>query len=180
MRGAAAKKKKKTAANPKANSASCAPMAASSADWVLSLPPEILTLVLENIDAQDHRTMNALGRTNKAFYALMMPRLYGRVVLHAQYHIHIAKLIRTLEPLLTIAQKKQLMKEGKYKGQQEDGYPLVPDEDAKPICADHVRQLVVGCVDPGRKHESIVHRYLEEAFRTLESLEIINTWVLNA
>ncbi|KAK7926455.1 hypothetical protein PG985_003453 [Apiospora marii] len=156
------------------------PSAASSADRISSLPPEIVTMVLGNIDAQDHRTMNALGRTNKAFYTLMMPRLYGRVVLHAQYHIHIAKLIRTLEPLLTITQKKQLMKEGTYKGQQENGYRPGPDEDAKPICADHVRQLIVGWVDPGRNHKFIVLRYLEEAVRTLQNLEIINTWVMNA
>ncbi|KAK8060988.1 hypothetical protein PG996_010918 [Apiospora saccharicola] len=177
-----ATKKKKTTAKPKANnSTACAPSTPSfPVDRISSLPPEIFTMVLGNIDAHDQRTMNALGRTNKAFYALMMPRLYGRVVLHAQYHAHIAKLIRTLEPLLTIAQKKQLMKEGKYKGQQENGYPAVLDEDAKPICAEHVRQLVMGWVDPGRKHLPMVHRYLEEALKTLENLEVINTWVMNA
>ncbi|KAK8129124.1 hypothetical protein PG984_010232 [Apiospora sp. TS-2023a] len=172
----------KTAAKPKANnSTACAPSTPSPpVDRISSLPPEIFTMVLGNIDAHDHRTMNALGRTNKAFYALMMPRLYGRVVLHAQYHAHIAKLIRTLEPLLTIAQKKQLMREGKYKGQQENGYPAVFDEDAKPICAKHVRQLVMGLVEPGRKHLPMVHRYLEEALKTLDNLEVINTWVINA
>lgn len=172
--------KKKTANKPRANNKACVASACSYVDRISSLPPELLTMVLGNMDARDQRTINALGRTNKAFYAIMMPRLYGRVVLHAQYHIHIAKLIRTLEPLLTVAQKKQLMKEGKYKGQQEGGYPAVLNEDAKLICAEHVRQLVVGQVNPGRKHKFIVDRYLEEAFKTFENLEIINTWVMNA
>ncbi|KAK8052603.1 hypothetical protein PG993_003988 [Apiospora rasikravindrae] len=68
---------------------------------ISSLPPETLTMVLGNIE--DRRITSAPGWANKAFYAIMMPRL----------------LIRTLEPLLMITQKSQLMKERKYKGQQQ-------------------------------------------------------------
>lgn len=105
-----------------------------------------------------------------------MPRLYERIVVAAVYHAHIPKLIRTLEPHLTIAQKKQLKKEGKYKGQQER-YPSGLDEKAKPTCASYVRQLIVGRADPGRKHKYIVERYLEEAIKNMRNLEIVETMV---
>ncbi|KAK7996351.1 hypothetical protein PG989_004391 [Apiospora arundinis] len=164
---------KKNPAKPKTKSG----QPASPVNRVSSLPPEILAMILNNVDHKP--TMSALGRTSKAFYSIMMPRLYGRVVLHAQYHAHIPKLIRTLEPLLTIAQKKQLMNEGKYKGQKES-YPTGLDENTKPSYAGHVRQLVIGSTDPGRKHKFIVDRYIEEAFKTLENIEIIDTWAMNA
>ncbi|KAL6406684.1 RNI-like protein [Ilyonectria robusta] len=73
--------------------------------------------------------------------------------------------------------KKQLKKDGKYKGQQER-YPSHLDENLKPACADYVRQIVVGVSDPGRKHQYIVHRYLDEAFKNLSNLEIVETRVL--
>jgi hypothetical protein len=107
----------------------------------------------------------------------MMPQLYGRVAVAAMFHAHIAKLIRTLEPHLTIAQKKQLKKEGKYKGQQ-DRYRTGLDEHAKPICAAYVRQIVVGVADPGKKHKYIVDRYVEEAFKNFDNLETIETRVM--
>jgi hypothetical protein len=50
----------------------------------------------------------------------MMPLLYNRIAVAAMFHAYIPKLIRALEPHLSIAQKRQLMKEGKYKGQQKD------------------------------------------------------------
>jgi hypothetical protein len=120
--------------------------------------------------------MSSLGRTCKSLYTHMMPRLYGRVAVAAMFHAHIAKLIRTLEPHLTIAQKKQLKKEGQYRGQQER-YPSGLDEKVKPICATYVRQLVVGVADPGRKHKYIVDRYVEEALKNMSELEIIETHV---
>jgi hypothetical protein len=70
-----------------------------------------------------------------------------------------------------------LKKEGKYKGQQER-YPDGLDENAKPICATHVRQIIVGVVDPGKKHRYIVDRYIEEAFKNMDNLEIVETRVL--
>lgn len=107
----------------------------------------------------------------------MMPRLYDRIAVAAMFHAHIPKLIRTLEPHLTIAQKKQLKKEGKYKGQQER-YPTGLNESAKPICATYVRQMIVGAADPGKKHRYIVDRYVEEAFKNMNNLEIVETRIL--
>ncbi|KAH8674452.1 hypothetical protein BGZ60DRAFT_373021 [Tricladium varicosporioides] len=144
-------------------------------DKLSSLPPEILQLTLNNI--KDPSTISALGRTCKSLYSIMMPRLYGCIAVAAMFHAHIPKLIRTLEPHLTIAQKKQLKKEGKYKGQQER-YSSRLDEKAKPICATYVRQMIVGVADPGRKHRYIVDRYIEEAFKNMDNLEIVETRVL--
>ncbi|KAF4465876.1 RNI [Fusarium albosuccineum] len=144
-------------------------------DKLSSLPPEVLNMVLQNI--KHPPTLAKLGRTCKRYYALAMPQLYKRIAVAAMFHAHIPKLIRTLEPVLTIAQKKQLKKEGKYKGQQERFSSLL-DEHAKPICADYVRNIVVGVCDPGRKHQYITDRYVEEAFKNPNNLEIIETSVL--
>ncbi|KAK8855118.1 hypothetical protein PGQ11_011030 [Apiospora arundinis] len=163
---------------PKAKAVPLIPAASYPADDCLtSLPPELLNLVLGNINKGDRPTLSALARTSKALYSMITPRLYARVAVHASYHAHIAKLIRTLEPLLTIAQKRQLKKEGKYKGQQER-YPTTLDPNFKPICTQYVGQLIVGRVDPGRKHRYIVDRYVEEAFKNLDNLAIVETRVL--
>lgn len=74
----------------------------------------------------DQRTMSALGRTSKAFYSIVMPRLYRRVAIEdmlmfegdgefpgataAEPH----GLIRLLDPHLTNAQRRKLMREGQY------------------------------------------------------------------
>lgn len=86
------------------------------------------------------------------------------------YHAHIAKLIRTLEPHLTIQQRKQLKKEGTYRGQKEL-YPSNIRPDKKPASAGFVRQLVIGSIQPGRKHEDIVHRYVEEALKNMNNVQ---------
>ncbi|KAF7558270.1 hypothetical protein G7Z17_g49 [Cylindrodendrum hubeiense] len=151
------------------------PLASPANGTLSSLPPEILNMILNNI--KDPSSMGKLGRTCKGYHAFMMPRLHKRLSVAAMFHAHIAKLIRALEPHLTISQKKQLRREGKYKGQQER-YSSKLDPFAKPVCANYVRQIVVGVVDPGRKHEGIVHRYIDEAFRNMDNLEIIETRVL--
>jgi len=107
----------------------------------------------------------------------MMPLLHKRIAVAAMFHAHIPKLIRALEPHLTIAQKKQLKKEGTYKGQQER-YASHLDVNAKPACASYVRQIVAGVANPGRKHEYIVHRYLEEAFKNLVNLKIVEAYFI--
>jgi hypothetical protein len=107
----------------------------------------------------------------------MMPFLHKRVAIAAMFHAHISKLIRGLEPHLTIAQKRQLKKEGNYKGQQEE-YSSLLDANGKPHCASYVRQIVVGVASAGRKHDYIVHRYVEEAFKNMNNLEIVETHVL--
>ncbi|KAH7125915.1 hypothetical protein EDB81DRAFT_810166 [Dactylonectria macrodidyma] len=140
-----------------------------------SLPIEILDLILSNIESPS--AIGKLGRTCKAYHALIMPLLHKRVAVAASFHAHIPKLIRTLEPYLTINQKKQLKREGKYRGQQER-YASNLDTKAKPACADYVRHMVVGASDPGKKHLYIVHRYIEEAFKNMGNLEIVETRVL--
>ncbi|ETS83800.1 hypothetical protein PFICI_05676 [Pestalotiopsis fici W106-1] len=148
----------------------------SANDKISILPPEILHMILGSIS--DQKDMSALGRTSKMFYSVMMPRLYGRVVVASMFHAHIAKLIRTLEPLLSIAQKKQLKKEGKYKGQQEK-YPTGLNEKAIPACAGYAKQFVVGYCNPGRKHDYICYRYVEEALKVLKNLEVLDIVILN-
>jgi hypothetical protein len=107
----------------------------------------------------------------------MMPLLHKRIAVAAMFHAHISKLIRALEPHLTIAQKRQLKNEGKYKGQQER-YSSKLDANAKPAIASYVRQIVAGIADPGRKHQYIVHRYVEEAFKNMNNLEIVEAYFL--
>ena len=151
------------------------PSALQVEDKLSSLSPELFGMIAENII--DAPTMNALARASKGLYSLMMPRLYGRIAVAAMFHAHIAKLIRTLEPHLTVKQKKQLKKEGKYKGQQE-AYPTGLNEKLMPICAGYVKQLVVGVADPGRKHKYIVERYVEEALNNFVNLEILEIYLL--
>src|ERR1700759_4042424 len=87
-------------------------------------------------------------------------------------HVHIPKLIRTLEPHLTKAQKKQLRIEVKYKD-QEERFPSKPDANEIPPCASYVEQIVAGVARPGSKHEYIAHRYVEEAFKTMANLKVV-------
>ena len=107
----------------------------------------------------------------------MMPLLHKRVAVAAMFHAHISKLIRGLEPHLTIAQKRQLKEEGKYKGQQAQ-YSSHLSADAKPFYTSYVRQIVAGVADPGQKHEYIVHRYVEEALKNMNNLEIVEVHFL--
>jgi len=100
-----------------------------------------------------------------------MPLLHKRIAVAAPYHAHISKLIRNLEPYLTITQKRQLKREGTYKGQQER-YSSKLDANEIPACASYPRQMVVGYSDPGRKHQYIVHRYVEETLKNTSNLEI--------
>lgn len=107
----------------------------------------------------------------------MMPLLYNRIAVAAMFHAHIPKLIRTLDPILTVHQKRQLKKEGKYKGQQ-DRYITRVDPNTMPQCASHVRQFVAGVANPGRKHNYIVYRYVEEALKNLHNLEIVEAYFI--
>ncbi|KAK8110294.1 uncharacterized protein PG998_006751 [Apiospora kogelbergensis] len=176
-------KKKATTSRPAVKkptkAASIIPAVSSSAVGpLLSLPPELLNMVLANIKG-DRPSLSALARASKALYSTITPYLYARVSVHATYHAHIAKLIRALEPLLTVAQKRQLKTEGRYKGQQER-YSTKVDQNLKPICTNYVRQLVVGNSDPGRKHKYIVDRYVEETFKNLDNLDVVETQVMTA
>lgn len=106
-----------------------------------------------------------------------MPLLYNRIAVAAMFTAHIPKLIRTLEPILTVTQKRELKKEGKYKGQKER-YVTKLDPNTMPQCASHVRQFVAGVANPGRKHNYIVERYVEEALKNLHNLEVFEGYFM--
>lgn len=143
----------------------------------VALPPKLSIMNLLR-KVQDLTAMRALGSIGKRFYSLGMPQLHNTVVVSAHYHANIPKLIRTLEPHLSIAQSKKLKLEGKYRGQQET-YAAGVDWETKPLCSSFVRQFVVGLIDPGKRHRPITVRYVEEAMKNMENLEIVDFKVLN-
>jgi hypothetical protein len=166
----------KAKSNKRKESRTQAQKSPESKRYLESLPPEILDLVLNNI--KDSQNTSALGRTSKAFYHVMMPRLYRRVDAKGVWcRAHISRLIRTLEPHLTIAQKRQLRRECNQQG-QEERYAVELDEQARPIYASYVRQLVTGVARPGPNHLHIVNRYVEEAFQNLNNLEMVEIRLL--
>ncbi|XEU99744.1 hypothetical protein FSHL1_005031 [Fusarium sambucinum] len=134
-----------------------------------SLPPEVFNLVIEKVE--DTKSLGNLSKTSKAFHSLVTPQLFKRVEGSVSFHAHIAKLIRTIEPLLTIKQRKQLKKEGQYKGQQES-FPKNADDNERPEIADCVRQALFDIGDPGKKHRYIVFRYIEELLEIADNLEV--------
>jgi hypothetical protein len=107
------------------------------------------------------------------FYTLLMPRLHKRLAAGAMYHVHISMLIRSLEPHLSINQKLQLIRERSYDGQRTDMYSTQLDWNARP-CASCVRELIIGPAAPGRHHEYVVHRYLEDALSNFHNLEVVD------
>ena len=129
------------------------------------------------IQIKDKATLNRLGKTCKTYYSLTAPVLYERISVAAMFHAHIAKAIRTLEPHLSIKQRKQLKKEGTYRGQK-DVYPTDLKPDETPVCAEYVQQLVVGVVQPGKKHDYIVLRYIEEALKNMKNIQIFEALCL--
>ncbi|KAM0354393.1 hypothetical protein ACHAPU_001437 [Fusarium lateritium] len=151
------------------------PTAGAPSDALSSLPREILDMILESID--DTKSLGRLSKTCKSYYALVTPQLYKRVDVWVSYHAHIAKLIRTLDPLLSIEQKKQLKKDGAYKGQQES-FPSKVDPGKKPEIVNFVRQALLGIGDPGKNHRHIVHRYVDEAMKNMPNLEVVETMLM--
>lgn len=121
--------------------------------------------------------MSRLARTSKRFQRLLGPRMHKRITLGAGFHAHIPYLIRTLEPYLRITQRKQLKREGKYKGQQKR-FSSRLDQDAVPACGRYVRQLLIGAIVPGNKHKYICLRYIEEMLKNIKNLELVDTRVL--
>ncbi|KAF5023103.1 hypothetical protein F66182_4860 [Fusarium sp. NRRL 66182] len=147
----------------------------STGDVLAALPQEIFDLIVDNI--KDSNTLSRLSRTCKKYHSLVKPQLYKRISVQVSFHAHIPRFIRTLEPLLTVAQRKELKKVGKYKGQRED-YPKI-DIHEKPEIANHVRQIFFDTGDPGQSHRQIIDRYVEETLKTLTNLEVVETRVLN-
>jgi hypothetical protein len=166
-------------------------------DALSSLPPEIFELILDAIqDDVSWRTgdnhdqadqdplqekgaaaMSRLARTSKSFQRLLGPRMHKRITLGVGYHAYIPYLIRTLDPYLRITQRKQLKREGKYKGQQ-DRFSSRLDQDAVPACGQYVHQLLIGAIVPGNKHKYICLRYIEEMLKNIKNLELVDTRVL--
>ncbi|CAG7566398.1 unnamed protein product, partial [Fusarium equiseti] len=125
------------------------------------LPPEI----------DDNTCLKNLIITSKALYSLAVPQLFKRIERSCALHVHIAKLIKTTEPFLSIEQRKQLKKEGIYKGQQET-FPDDVNPKKNPGIANYVRRALVETGDPGKRHRYIVHRYVEELLKNLDNLEL--------
>ncbi|CEI66086.1 hypothetical protein FVEN_g4504 [Fusarium venenatum] len=162
-------KPKARAGMRKASNSSVQTSANTSNSPFSSLPPEVFNLVIEKIE--DTKSLGNLSKTSKAFHSLVTPQLFKRVEGSVSFHAHIAKLIRTIEPLLTIKQRKQLKKEGQYKGQQES-FPNNSDDNERPEIADCVRQALFDIGDPGKKHRYIVFRYIEELLEITDNLEV--------
>ncbi|RSM08941.1 hypothetical protein CEP52_004404 [Fusarium oligoseptatum] len=132
---------------------------------------ELLDLVLDNI--QDPWTLRRLGQTCKRYHQVTKPRIQQYVHISVDSRGHVDRLIRVIEPHLSIAQRKQLLRDGQHKGQQ-NRFPLGVDEDEIPSCASRVRQLTFGILPQRRSHLYLAHRYLEEAFKNMQNAEIVD------
>lgn len=145
---------------------------ASSKDALSVLPTEIQLKILQYLD--DFRAMINLACTSKRHYNLAMSVVHKHIAVKVGSLDHdISNFIRRLEPHLSIAQKKQLKREGRYEGQQEMFSDLV-DPDVVPTCALNARQMTIDGIHPGRKQEPIVFRYLEEILKNLKNLKVLD------
>ncbi|KAF5642436.1 uncharacterized protein FTJAE_3593 [Fusarium tjaetaba] len=141
-------------------------------DDVLSvLPAEILHQILESVN--DSKSMVKMACTSKRYYAIVMAIIHKRISVSTYFWAHIPHVIRRIEPHLSIAQKKQLKREGQYKGQQEK-FSTSLDPNAVPPCASNVRQMIIGKIDPGKKHKPFLMRYFEEVLKNLHNLEVFD------
>ncbi|KAF5988291.1 hypothetical protein FBULB1_1515 [Fusarium bulbicola] len=141
-------------------------------DDVLSvLPAEILQQILESVN--DPKSMIKMACTSKRYYAVVMAIIHKRISVSTYFWAHIPHVIRRIEPHLSIAQKKQLKREGQYKGQQEKFSALL-DPNAVPSCASNVRQMIIGKIDPGKRHKPFLLRYFEEGLKNLHNLEVFD------
>lgn len=169
---AAAKKSAAKGAKAKGKAAVSATPAPSLLETV---PPEVLSIILDSVEGK--RDMASLCGTCKDLHALMMPRLHQRVILVAEHFGHIPAMIRTVQRYLSIAQKKELRKMGTYKGQQET-YPAGVDEHEVPDCTRFIQELVIGKCNPGKKHDKIAHRYIEEFLKNVTNVRVVETNML--
>ncbi|KAF5009873.1 hypothetical protein FDECE_3946 [Fusarium decemcellulare] len=141
-------------------------------DALSVLPAEILKTILDNI--LDAPAIVKLACTSKRYYSITMPVLHKRIAMKVNFSEHMPYLIRRLEPLLSITQKKQLKKKGKYGGQQPRFSKLL-DPDVVPACASYVREIIIGNVSPGWKHKNIVLNYWEQVLMNVDNLEVFST-----
>lgn len=151
-----------------------APRAATPA-LLETMPPEVLSIILDSVE--DKKEMAALCGTCKDLYELMMPRLHRRVIVSAEHFAQIQTMIRTVERYLSIAQKKEIKKMGAYKGQQET-YPSGVDENKVPDSTRFIRELVIGSSSPGKKHDKITHRYIEEFVNNVPDVRVLEAYMM--
>ncbi|KPA35586.1 hypothetical protein FLAG1_11703, partial [Fusarium langsethiae] len=141
-------------------------------DALSVLPAEILENILANIEKP--KSMINLASTSKRNHALVMPVVHNHIAVQVRCFGHISSVIKMLEPYLSISQKKQIRREeGRYKGQQKR-FSSRLDPDAVPPCAQYVRQMTVGSIEPGEKHKKFVLRTLDEALKNLSNLEVLD------
>ncbi|KAJ6784658.1 hypothetical protein PWT90_03221 [Aphanocladium album] len=142
------------------------------------MPMEILDMILDGV--ADKRTFVTMCRTSKFFYELLMPRIHRRVVVSAKHHAQIKAMIQTVEPYLSVRQRREPRAEKAYAGQQERCPPAgQDDEDKIPDGVRFVRELFVGLSVPGDKHDAFVHRYMEEFVKnTAAGVEVLEVEML--
>lgn len=133
--------------------------------------------LIRSSQIKDRQTLERFGRASDRCKWLVMRWLHKRLAVSGGKSGSLSKVIQTLEPYLTIAQKKQLRSERRVKGQQER-YNERINEDWEPLCASCVRQLVMGPAKPGTKIGITLQRYFEEAVKHMKDLEIVETGIL--
>ncbi|CAG8978307.1 hypothetical protein HYALB_00005893 [Hymenoscyphus albidus] len=114
----------------------------SSQNQLSSLPPDSRDPKIDF--GQYHRLfqqyMHWDEHVNPCIYILMATRMYGRITGGSAFRAQMCKLIRTLEPHLSIAQERQLKRKGIYGGLEERD-PDSVDQKAKPNCATCVQGM---------------------------------------
>ncbi|KAF5575844.1 hypothetical protein FPCIR_12983 [Fusarium pseudocircinatum] len=142
-------------------------------DSLSVLPAEILQQILESVGL--HQFKHRVTRTDKVrrYYAVVMAIIHKRISVSTYFWAHIPHVIRRIEPHLSISQKKQLKREGQYKGQQ-DKFSSLLDPNAVPSSASNVRQMIIGKIDPGKRHKPFLLRYFEEVLKNLHNLEVFD------
>ncbi|KAF5573748.1 hypothetical protein FPCIR_13857 [Fusarium pseudocircinatum] len=133
------------------------------------VPQEIIQLIAENIE--DRRSMVKMACTSKRYYSIVSPILHKLIFISANHWSHTHNVISRLVLYLSVTRKKDITEETPYKNQQEK-FPNSHDLEALPPCANNVRQMIVGTINPGLERRGIIMRYLEEVMKNLHNLKV--------
>ena len=106
-----------------------------------------------------------------------MPRIHRRVIVSAMHHAQIKVIIQTVEPYLSIRQRRELRAQKAYAGQQ-GRYPARQDEDKIPDGGRLMREFVIRQSNPGKKQDVFVHRYVEEFIKNMPEVEVLEVEML--
>jgi hypothetical protein len=106
-----------------------------------------------------------------------MPRLHRRITIPAAIDGDITQLVRTINPYLTVVQRKQLEAEGRIKGNQKK-YQVGPQDKVVPRCAYFVKELIVHVDAYEKRNVYIVEEYIQALTRNLPNLETVQTRVI--